>query len=152
MPLGSLVTEGHRLAWDAIARTLDAPWLVFRPDLNRPHGRASGSAGMLPRGGIACKGGIVMHMRVVRIRQDPARWDESVPAMLAASEAVRQLPGCQSLVVAGDRATGEAFAVSTWDTEDHARFERDVVLAGPTRGIQAVGGQLDPPLVFEVFG
>jgi hypothetical protein len=93
-----------------------------------------------------------MHLRVVRIRRDPAKWDESIPAMLAASEAVRQLPGCQSLVIAGDSGTGEGFAVSTWDTEEHARFARNAVIAGPTRALEAVGGQIEPPLVFEVLG
>jgi hypothetical protein len=72
--------------------------------------------------------------------------------MLAASEAVRKLPGCQSLVIAGDRATGEGFAVTTWDTEEHARFDRNAVIAGPTRALEAVGGQIEPPMVFEVLG
>jgi hypothetical protein len=101
---------------------------------------------------LCSQGEIAMHMRVVRIRQDSARWDEAVPAMLAATEVVRQQPGCQSLVIAGDRATGEAFAISTWDTEEHARFNRDAVLAPNRVRIESVGGQIDPPLVFEVLG
>jgi hypothetical protein len=81
------------------------------------------------------------------MRQDPAKWDESVPAMLEASEAIRQRPGCQSLVLAGDRATGEALAHSTWDTQEHARFEPP-----QSEKLRALGVQLDEPLVFEVLG
>jgi hypothetical protein len=105
------------------------------------------------RGGLSpVQGEIAMHLRIVHIHEDPARWDEAVPAMLAATEAVRQLPGCQSLFIAGDRATGDAFAISTWDTVEHARFNRDAVIADQTRGLQAAGGRIDPPQIFEGLG
>jgi hypothetical protein len=69
--------------------------------------------------------------------------------VLEAAEAVRQLPGNQSVVIVGDRTSGEGLAVSTWDTEEHARFSRDALLGDMTGRLQAVGVQLDPPQIFE---
>jgi len=92
-----------------------------------------------------------MHMRVTRARSDPKRFDESVRVMLQAAEAVRQLPGNDSTWVVGDRATGEAVVISTWDTEDHARWSPDAL--GEWGGkLQAVGVQFDPPQIFEGLG
>jgi hypothetical protein len=77
--------------------------------------------------------------------------DESLPVVLEAAEAIRRLPGNQSLVIVRDRTTGEGFAVSTWDTEEHASYDRDVALSGFPARLQAVGVQLDPTQVLEVI-
>ena len=91
-----------------------------------------------------------MYMRVVRGRIDPANIDEAVTQLgqdLAA--AVRRLPGCQSFVGGGDRATGQTITVSTWDTEEHARYSQDA-LGDVASRIQALGVQVNPPEIFEV--
>jgi hypothetical protein len=95
-----------------------------------------------------------MHMRVTHTRTDPAKWDENLPEALEAIEAIRQLPGNQSIVVVGDRTrpTGERLFVSTWDTEDHARFSREAVLGDLLARVQGVGIQVDPPQIFEGLG
>ena len=89
-----------------------------------------------------------MHMRVGRSRVDPARIDEDSTLTQDIIAAFRQLPGFQSLTFGVDRATGRSVNVSTYDTEEHARWT-------PTRSdlnarIQAVGLQMEPPEIFEV--
>jgi quinol monooxygenase YgiN len=91
-----------------------------------------------------------MYMRVVRGRIDPAKIDETVSQLgqdLAA--AVRRMPGCQSFVGGGERATGQTITVSTWDTEEHARYSQNA-LGDVASRIQALGVQVNPPEIFEV--
>ena len=91
-----------------------------------------------------------MYMRVVRGRIDLAKIDEAVSQVgpdLAA--AVKRQPGCQSFMAGGDRATGQTITVSTWDTEEHARYSMDA-LGDVASRIQALGVQADPPEIFEV--
>ena len=61
-------------------------------------------------------------MRVTRSRVDPARTDEATKLVQDIAAAVRRKPGCQSSMLGGDPAMGQAIAVSTWDTEEHARW------------------------------
>jgi len=80
-----------------------------------------------------------MYMRVVRARIDPAKVDEAINQVgqdLAA--AVKRQPGCQSFMAGGDRATGQTITVSTWDTEEHARYSMDA-LGDVASRIQALG-------------
>jgi quinol monooxygenase YgiN len=91
-----------------------------------------------------------MYMRIVRARIDPARIDEAVSQLgqeLAA--AVRRQPGCQSFMAGGDRASGQTITVSTWDTEEHARYSPDA-LGDVMSKIRALGTQPEPPEIFEV--
>jgi heme-degrading monooxygenase HmoA len=90
-----------------------------------------------------------MYVRVTRTRVDPARLDEVNQLVLDVAAAAKRLPGNQSLVFGQDRATGEGVAVTTWDTEDHARWSRDV-LGDLIPRLQALGVQFDPPQIFEV--
>jgi hypothetical protein len=89
-----------------------------------------------------------MYMRVTRSRVDPARYEEASQVVLDLAASARQLPGFQRLVFGGDRAIGEGFAISTWDTEEHARWSRDV-LGDPVPRLRALGVQIDPPQIFE---
>jgi hypothetical protein len=89
-----------------------------------------------------------MYMRVGRSRMDPARIDEDSTLVQDITEAFRQLPGFQSLMASMDRATGQSINVSTYDTEEHARWT-------PTRSdlnarIQALGIQMGSPEISEV--
>jgi hypothetical protein len=70
--------------------------------------------------------------------------------MQAAAAAIKQLPGCQSVVIAADRTSREGHGVSTWDTEDHARWSRDALgEVGARNG--ALGIQVGEPQIFEVI-
>jgi quinol monooxygenase YgiN len=91
-----------------------------------------------------------MYMRVTRARLDPTKVDETVRQVgQDVAAAIRRLPGCQSYVGGADRATGRTINVSTWDTEEHARWSSDALGDIPSR-LQALGAQIDPPEIFEV--
>jgi len=62
---------------------------------------------------------------------------------------IKRLPGNQRYETAVDRASGQAITVSTWDTEEHARFTLGTVGDVPSR-LQALGLQLEPSEIFEV--
>jgi quinol monooxygenase YgiN len=89
-----------------------------------------------------------MWIRVSRGRFDPARYDEFRGLAHDVHAAVQRLPGCQSVHTGGDRTDGRLVAVSTWDTEEHARFSR-LALGDVLARIQSSGGQLEPPDVYE---
>jgi quinol monooxygenase YgiN len=92
-----------------------------------------------------------MYMRIARARIDPPRFDEvrdNLEHDLIA--AFKRQPGFQSVMSSGDRASGQWIVVSTWDTEEHARFSRDALGDIVPRN-QALGVQTDPPEAFEVF-
>jgi hypothetical protein len=93
-----------------------------------------------------------MYMRVGRGRIDAAKLDADSALVQDITEAFRQLPGYDdgSFVLGLDRATGQSINVSTYDTEEHARWT-------PSRPdldarVQAVRLQADPspPDFFEV--
>jgi heme-degrading monooxygenase HmoA len=86
--------------------------------------------------------------RVARGRFDSARYEEAL-GQLEVNAAVRQLPGFQGLQLSFDRSAGRLVAVSTWDTEEHARFSRDAFGGLAARG-QARGIQPEPPEIYEV--
>ncbi len=93
-----------------------------------------------------------MYMRVTRGRwPDPATLDTEAGRQVLQDQiaAVTRLPGNQSYVTGLDGASGWAIAVSTWDTEEHARFSLDAVGDVPSR-LQALGLQLEPSEFFEV--
>ena len=89
------------------------------------------------------------YLRVTRSRVDPSRVDEALSVVQELVSAIRQLPGFQSIVIGGNRATGEAISVTTFDTEAHARWTPDPNSDAASR-IRAAGMQIDPPEFFEV--
>ncbi len=89
-----------------------------------------------------------MYMRVVRGRIDPARLDEVNQVAPDLAAAIRRQPGHQSSMGGMNRATGQTIVVSTWDTEEHARFTQS--RSDLASRFQAVGVQSDPPEFFEV--
>jgi hypothetical protein len=91
-----------------------------------------------------------MYMRVTRGRVDPARLNE-VASQVAQDlvAAIKQQPGNQSFIGGADRASGRTLTVSTWDTEEHARWSPDALGDIPSR-LQALGVQVDPPEIFVV--
>jgi hypothetical protein len=90
-----------------------------------------------------------MYMRVVRGRIDPSRLDEVVSQVgQDLGEAIRRQPGFQSLTGGMDRSSGQTILVSTWDTEEHARYSPDALGEVQSR-LRALGVQADPPEIFE---
>ena len=89
-----------------------------------------------------------MYLRVTRGRFDPSRYDEVMSLNREVNAALRRLPGLQSSHVGIDRSAGRLVAVTTWDTEEHARFSREA-LGDVVSRMQAVGSQLEPPEVYE---
>ena len=92
-----------------------------------------------------------MYMRVTRARfADPSKIDEATRQTgRDVAAAISRQPGCQRLTGAVDRANGRTISVSTWDTEEHARWSPDALGDIPSR-LQALGAQVDPPEFFEV--
>jgi hypothetical protein len=91
-----------------------------------------------------------MYMRVVRGRLDPSKLSDQAGQLgqdLAA--AIRRQPGFQSSLGGVDRASGQSIVVSTWDTEEHARYSPDV-LGDVITKLRDLGLQADPPEIFEV--
>jgi hypothetical protein len=92
-----------------------------------------------------------MYMRVTRARMDPSRIDDTVRQVgQDVAAAIRGLPGCQSYVGGADRASGRTINVSTWDTEEHARWSAADALGDIPSKLQALGVQVDAPEIFEV--
>ncbi len=93
-----------------------------------------------------------MYMRVVRSRfADPSKIDEAIGQIASdVAAAYRRQPGYQSVTGAVDRASGRAIIVSTWDTEDHARWSPSDVLGDILPRLQALDVQTDPPDIYEV--
>ncbi len=90
-----------------------------------------------------------MYIRVTRGHLDPTRYDELVGMNQDIITAITALPGCQSAQNGGDRTSGSTIALTTWDTEEHARLSRDTALAAIMPRLQAIGLHLDPPEIYE---
>ncbi len=90
-----------------------------------------------------------MYLRITRGRFDPARYDDFIPVMRELSAALQRLPGYQDFYQGIDRNAGTAAVVSVWDTEEHARFSRDMLGEAMTR-LQALGVQLEPPEIYVI--
>ena len=91
-----------------------------------------------------------MSLRITRGRVDPGRYEEVSALSQAVVDAISRLPGFVSYRGGGDPASGAVVAVSTWETEAHARFDR-TALADVAARIAAAGVQLEPSDVYEVI-
>lgn len=91
-----------------------------------------------------------MYLRITRGRFDPATYDQLRPLADEVTAAGQRLPGLDRIYQAVDRAAGTVVAVSTFDTEAHARFAREETLGEVIGRIRALGVQLEPPEVYEV--
>jgi len=90
-----------------------------------------------------------MYVRITRGQGDPARIEETIRLVPDVSAALRELPGCQSVQVGVERATGKSVAVSTFDTLEHAQFARER-LGEPITRLVAAGWQGEAPDFYEV--
>jgi heme-degrading monooxygenase HmoA len=90
-----------------------------------------------------------MYLRITRGKFDVSRYDEGVAVIKEVGDAMARLPGFQGYQGGQDRATGAFGVVSTWDTEEHARFSRDSLGEVMTRQL-ASGAKLEPAEIYEV--
>jgi hypothetical protein len=94
-----------------------------------------------------------MYMRVRHLQVDsswdPARFDEFSQLNREVAAIIKQLPGCESVTIGGDPTTGEAYVVSTYDTEDHAGWSDALGDLGSR--LYALGVQPGPHKIFEVL-
>ena len=91
-----------------------------------------------------------MYIRVTRGRTQLANIDAVVRAVPAVVAAIRNLPGCQDVRTGIDLSTGRSIAVSSFDTEDQARFARETI-GEPLRNLNAAGWQAEAPEIFEAI-
>jgi hypothetical protein len=90
-----------------------------------------------------------MYLCITRGTFDPARYDEIAPLTTGVAATLSRLPGFQSCSGGANRSNGAIVAVTTWDTEHHARFDR--AMMGDIAGrLQASSVRLDPPEIYEV--
>ena len=91
-------------------------------------------------------------MRVGQGEWDPARIDEHTTLMQDVAEAFCQLPvpGFHSYMSGMDRATGQYVHVSTYDTDEHARWTTNPDRADIASRLHAPVIQMNPPEFFDV--
>ena len=89
-----------------------------------------------------------MYLRVTRGRFDPAAAEQFLRTSAEVQAALGRLPGFRHAHTGVDRAAGRMVAVSLWDTEEHARFPREVVADVLARAGSVA--ELEPPEVYEV--
>jgi quinol monooxygenase YgiN len=91
-----------------------------------------------------------MYLRITRARFDPASYEQVSAAAQEVQAAMQQLPGVQHIHQGVDRTTGSVAAVSVWDSEEHARFAREVL--GESIGrLRALGVQFEEPEIYEIM-
>ena len=90
-----------------------------------------------------------MYLRVTRSRFDLTKYGEAVRLGEEFAITLRRLPGFRSYHSGMDRTMGTSIGVSVWDTEEQARFSRDV-LGDIIPRMLAQGLQIDPPEFYEV--
>lgn len=91
-----------------------------------------------------------MYIRVTRGRTDPASLDAVLKAVPAVVAAIRGLPGCQDVRTGIDRSTGRSVAVSSFDTREHAEFDR-ATIGQALEQLTAAGWQAEAPEVYEAI-
>jgi hypothetical protein len=93
-----------------------------------------------------------MWMRVTRSHlEHPSKLDDTSWIDLAA--AVKRLPGLQSFTVGHDRPANRAVSMSTWDTEEHAKYLPNALIDAldeARANFDAAGLQVDSVDIAEV--
>jgi hypothetical protein len=89
-----------------------------------------------------------MYLRLTRGRFDPARHEAVMPLVPAVTAALRALPGVQDARVGVDRASGRTFALTSFETLEHAQFSRDR-LSSVLAPLQDLGWEPEAPEIYE---
>jgi hypothetical protein len=90
-----------------------------------------------------------MYLRITRGGFDPVASDAVAALVPAIEAALAAMPGHDHTHTGIDRANGRGVTVTTWDTEAHARFSREV-LGDVVGKLQAAGMTLEPPEIYEL--
>ena len=92
-----------------------------------------------------------MYVRVTPYSFDPTREQEFVRfSQERLIPAIRQLPGFQRYIGAGDRASGRGVAITEWDDLQHAQVLRTTV-GGLVQEVAELGVHLEDPQIYEVL-
>ena len=91
-----------------------------------------------------------MYLRITRARFDPASSEQISAAAQEVQAAMQQLPRVQHLHQGVARTTGSVAAASVWDSEEHARFAREV-WGEPIGRLRALGVQFEEPEIYEIM-
>jgi len=92
-----------------------------------------------------------MYIRITNGQSDPAKIDDIMPVAQRVGAAIERMPGNQSQELGLDRTTGQWTNVSTWDTLEHAQFNRETAgaVGELVQRMQALGVEFDPPIIME---
>jgi hypothetical protein len=89
------------------------------------------------------------YIRVTRAQFDPAAAEQIAGHTADLRRAIEGLPGLQHQHLGLDLQGGKGVAVSTFDTREHAQFEREM-LGEIVARLQAAGMRMEAPEVYEV--
>ena len=93
-----------------------------------------------------------MHLRINDVTVSPARVDELGDVLSnKALPVVMQQEGCQGLMCAADRATGNCAIVSMWDSKKSLDASEKAIATIRSETIDAVGAQLNSIIIAEVL-
>jgi hypothetical protein len=90
-----------------------------------------------------------IYLRITRAHFNPSRYEELQAVVPDVSAAIWLLPGFQSMQTGFDRANGKSVSVTTFDTLEHAQFQRsslDAVFAT----LQASSWQGEAPEIYDL--
>ncbi len=91
-----------------------------------------------------------MYLRVTRGTFDPAAIYAVDAIINDVRDALAQLPGHDHTHQGIDGSNGRLVTVTTWDTEEHARFSRDQLGDDIVRKIEAASIVLEPAEVYSI--
>jgi hypothetical protein len=89
------------------------------------------------------------YMRVTQATFDPAKAQEYARIQREVGAVMQRQPGVQRFQSGLDAEGGRAIAITTFDTREHASFDRQQ-LGDVVNQVQAMGAQLSPAAIFEV--
>jgi quinol monooxygenase YgiN len=95
---------------------------------------------------------VVMHLRINDVTVSPARVDELREVLSnKALPVVMAQKGCQGLLCAADRATGNCAIVSLWDSKASLQASEQAIASIRSETVDAVDAQLNSVVIAEVL-
>jgi quinol monooxygenase YgiN len=95
---------------------------------------------------------VVMHLRINDVTVSPARVDELREVLSnKALPVVMAQKGCQGLLCAADRATGNCAIVSLWDSMASLQASDEAIASIRSETVDAVNAQLNSVVIAEVL-
>jgi heme-degrading monooxygenase HmoA len=95
---------------------------------------------------------VVMHLRINDVTVSPARVDELREVLSnKALPVVMAQKGCQGLLCAADRATGDCAIVSLWDSKASVQASEQAIASIRSETVDAVNARLNSVVIAEVL-